>query len=90
MSDKPDIPVEEIKELFDAMTEKFPNLLRQLRSTLFSAEAGEELGKAVGAFYKELIDSGIPAEDALAMAKSYIGSLQSVLEQARWSGRHDS
>ncbi len=60
------------------------------RGTLFSAEAGQELGRAVGAFYKELVDSGIPADEALAMAKSYIGSLQGVLEQAKWIGQKGS
>jgi hypothetical protein len=84
MADKPEIPVDEIKGLFDAVTDKLPALLHQLRSTLFSAEAGQELGRAVGAFYKELVDNGIPAQDALDMAKSYIGSLQSILEQGKW------
>jgi hypothetical protein len=90
MSDRHDIPVEEIKELLDAVTEKVPGLLKELKATIFSADAGQELGKAVGAFYKELVDSGIPAEDALTMAKSYIGSLQGVMEQARWGNRHGS
>jgi len=85
-----DIPVEDIKELLDAVAEKIPNLLNQLKATLFSAEAGQELGKAVGAFYKELVDSGIPTEDALAMARSYIGSLQGVLEQAKWASHKES
>jgi len=90
MAHDSDIPVEDIKELMDALTEKLPNLLNQLRGALFSAEAGQDLGRAVGAFYKELVDSGIPVEDALAMAKSYIGSLQSVLEQSKWSAHKDS
>jgi hypothetical protein len=84
-----EIPVQDIKELLQAVTDKVPALLTQLRNTLFSAEAGQELGRAVGAFYKELVDSGIPAEDALAMAKGYINSLQSVMEQAKWSGKHE-
>ncbi len=90
MSEKHDIPVEEIKQLLDAVAEKVPNLVNQLKATLFSAEAGQQLGQAVGAFYKELVDSGIPAEDALTMAKSYIGSLQGVLEQAKWSAHKES
>ena len=86
MNENHDIPVEEIKEILDALAEKVPNLLNQLKATLFSAEAGQELGRAVGAFYKELVDSGIPAEEALQMAKSYIGSLQGILDKARTQG----
>ena len=90
MAHDKDIPVEDIRELMDVVTEKLPGLLNQLRSTLFSAEAGQDLGRAVGAFYKELVDSGIPVEDALEMAKSYIGSLQSMMEQTKWSGHKAS
>ena len=90
MAHDKDIPVQEIRELMDVVTEKLPGLLNQLRSALFSAEAGQDLGRAVGAFYKELVDSGIPVEDALEMAKSYIGSLQSVLEQTKWGGHKAS
>jgi len=90
MPDDDDIPVEQISQLLDAVSEKIPKLVSQLRATLFSAEAGQDLGKAVGAFYKELVDSGIPAEDALAMAKSYIGSLQSLMEDAKSAARTGS
>jgi len=73
----------DVKEILDAVSEKIPGIMHGLRDTLFSEEAGRELGKAVGAFYKELVDSSIPPEEALAMAKSYIGSLQSVLSQTK-------
>ena len=42
----------------------------------------------MGAFYRELVESGIPADEALAMAKSYIGSLEGVLNQAKMGGHH--
>ena len=81
MSD--DMPHEEIGQLLEVVTEKLPQLLTQLRATLFSADAGREMGQAVGSFYKELIDSGIPEEEALSMAKSYIGSIQGLLNQRK-------
>jgi len=34
------------------------------------------MGQAVGGFYKELIESGIPAEDALKMTKDYMLSIK--------------
>jgi uncharacterized protein YejL (UPF0352 family) len=85
MSENHDIPVKEISELLDTVADKIPRLLNQLKATLYSAEAGAELGKAVGAFYKELVASGIPEQEALAMAKDYVNSLQSVLNQAKIS-----
>lgn len=83
MSHHEDIPVQEISQLLDVVSEKIPTLVRELKSSLFSAEAGQELGKAVGAFYKELVAAGIPEGQALDMAKSYIGSLQGMMNQLK-------
>jgi hypothetical protein len=83
MSEGHDIPVKEIGELLDTVADKIPRLVEQLKATLFSAEAGAELGRAVGAFYKELVASGIPEQEALAMAKDYVGSLQNVMSQLK-------
>jgi len=73
----------EVAEILDVVAEKVPALLSELRTTLFSAEAGQEMGKAGGAFYRQLVESGIPEGEALAMAKSYIGSLQSLMDHAK-------
>jgi len=78
-----DSGAEEVGRILEVVTEKVPQLLTQLRATLFSADAGREMGQAVGSFYKELIDSGIPEEEALSMAKSYIGSIQGLLNQMK-------
>lgn len=73
-----DIPVKEISELLDEVSGKMPKLLTGVIDTLYSAESGKKMGQAVGNLYKELIDSGIPKEDALNMARDYLTSLQSV------------
>ena len=73
---------QEVKEILEVVADKIPALINQLRQALFSAEAGQELGKAVGSFYKELVANGIPEAEALEMAKSYVGSLHNVLQQA--------
>ena len=77
----------EVKEILEVVADKVPHLLTQLRNTLFSADAGRELGQAVGAFYKELIENGIPADEALKMAKDYISTLQGVLSHAKLGGK---
>ena len=72
------IPVKEIGELLDEVSGKVPKLINGLMDTIYSAEAGKKMGKSVGNLYKELIDSGIPKEDALKMARDYMLSLKDI------------
>jgi hypothetical protein len=74
-----EIPTKEIGELLDSVSTKVPLLITNLLDTIYSPEAGKKMGQAVGSLYKELVDSGIPAEDALAMAKEYMISMKSML-----------
>lgn len=74
-----DIPVKEITELLDAVGQKVPKLISDLLGTLFSEQAGTQLGKSVGLFYRELVNNGIPEAEALAMAKAYMSSLANAL-----------
>lgn len=71
-----------IGALLDMVTTKVPALLTSLRSTLYSPQAGEEIGRGVGALYKELVAAGIPEQEALRMAREYLGSLQEVLRSS--------
>ncbi|AUS98200.1 hypothetical protein CDQ84_09290 [Clostridium thermosuccinogenes] len=70
--------VKELGEVLDAISEKAPILITKLMDTLYSAEAGKKMGQAVGSLYKELVDSGIPQEEALQMAKDYMLSLKDI------------
>jgi len=72
------IPVKEISELLDEVSGKMPKLLTGVIDAYYSAESGKKMGQAAGSLYKELIDSGIPKEDALNMARDYLASLQSI------------
>lgn len=73
-----DIPVKEISELLDEVSGKMPKLISGFMETLYSAEAGKKIGQAVGCFYKELLDSGIPQDAALKMAKDYMISIKEI------------
>ena len=64
-----------IREILDAVSDKVPRLIKELMGSLYSKDAGTNMGQSVGAFYKELVESGIPAADALGMAKVYLFSL---------------
>lgn len=71
-----DIPVKEIGELLDTVSGKLPKMISGLLDTMYSAEAGKKMGQAVGGFYKELTESGIPSEEALKMARDYMLSIK--------------
>jgi hypothetical protein len=51
---------EEVARLLDKIADKIPALLKGLRDVVYSAEAGEQFGKAVGAFYSEADQAGHP------------------------------
>ncbi|MCF6460328.1 hypothetical protein [Clostridium sp. Cult3] len=70
--------VKELAEILDTITDKIPQLITGVVNTLYSAEAGKNIGQAVGSLYKELVDSGIPEEAALDMAKSYMLSMKDI------------
>ena len=61
----------ELKEVLDVVSEKVPQLIKDVMGSVFSKEAGQGSGAAVGSYYKELVDAGIPQEVAVDMAKDY-------------------
>lgn len=80
-----DIPTKEIGELLEVVSQKVPKLVNELLRTLYSEEAGSQMGKAVGSFYKELVDNGIAPDEALAMAKDYMNTLKAVATNMKGS-----
>lgn len=78
-----EIPTKEIAELLDEVSVKLPKLINGLVGSLYSADAGKNIGQAVGALYKELVEQGIPKEDALKMARDYMESLKDVTKNFR-------
>ncbi len=70
---------EKIAKILDAVADKIPALLRAIRDTVYSKEAGEHFGEAVGAFYRKLVEQGIPQEQALEMARGYMISLRDLV-----------
>jgi len=63
---------EEVGAILQVVSKELPSLIKGLVSAVFSEEAGREMGKAAGAFYKELKDSGMPDEIATRMTENYI------------------
>jgi len=64
--------VQEIGAILETVSEKMPALIKSLINTMYSEEAGAQMGKAVGNMYKELIDAGMDKADAMTLVKEYI------------------
>jgi len=62
---------EEVKEILSVVSTEIPTLIKNILSSVFSEEAGRNMGKAAAAFYKELKESGIPDETAIRMTEDY-------------------
>jgi hypothetical protein len=63
---------EEVERIFRALSSQIPALIKGVIASVFSEEAGREMGRAAGAFYKSLIESGIPEQTALKMTENYL------------------
>ncbi len=63
--------VEELREVLGTVSEMVPNLIKGIIGSIFSAEAGKNMGAAVASFYKELKASGLPDEVSLKMTEDY-------------------
>lgn len=68
--------VNELENVLGVVAEKIPEVIRAIRGSFFSAEAGSDLGEAVGNFYKALVDKGIPPEKALELATDYLNTFK--------------
>ncbi|NLY88880.1 MAG: hypothetical protein GX085_04590 [Firmicutes bacterium] len=87
-----EIPVKEIGELLEMVSAKVPNLLKEIMATFYSEEAANNMGAAVGTFYKKLLDSGINQEDAMKMTHDYMNTLKNLIPQdfAKFEGNFHS
>ena len=76
---------EEIKEILGVVSKEIPALIKGIIGSVFSEEAGKDMGRAAAAFYRELKEGGMPEETAVRMTKNYVGvftSLGDVLKGA--------
>jgi len=91
MSERPEkkkhgMEAEEIKEVLGAVSTEVPGLIKSIIASVFSEEAGKNMGKAAAAFYKELKDSGMPDAVAVKMTEDYISVFTSLGDMLRKAG----
>lgn len=77
-----EIPVKEIGEMLDLVAEKLPNLIREMYQILYSEEGAVTMSKAVGTFYKNLVEAGMDKRDALYLTQEYMGTLKALTKQS--------
>jgi hypothetical protein len=70
--------VEELKEVLSVVSKELPSLIKSIIASVFSEEAGRDMGKAAAAFYKELKEAGIPEETAVKMTENYVSVFTSL------------
>lgn len=63
---------EEVKAILEVVSKEVPGLIKGIMGSVFSEQAGRDMGKAAGAFYKELKESGVPDEVAVKMTEDYM------------------
>ena len=84
---------ENIREILGVVSSEVPGMIKSILSSVFSEEAGRNMGKAAAAYYKELKDGGLPEQVAVKMTEEYmrtftsLGDMLKSVGKGRWS--HD-
>ncbi len=72
--------VEELREVLSVVSKEVPALIRGIINSVFSEEAGRDMGRAAASFYNELKEAGMPEEVAVKMTENYISTFTSLGE----------
>ena len=78
---------EELKEILGVVSSEIPALIKSLLSSVFSEEAGRNMGKAAAAYYKELKNGGLPDQVAVKLTEDYMRTFTSIGDMLRSAGR---
>lgn len=81
--------MKEIAELLEITSKKIPELINGIIQSFYSQEAATNIGKAVGSLYKELVESGIPQDVAMNMAKDYMFSLKDMMKSMSFQNKKE-
>lgn len=84
------VEAENIREILSVVSSEVPALIKSLLASVFSEEAGRNMGKAAAAYYKELKQGGMPEEVAVKMTQDYMRTFTSLGDMLRSSGRGKS
>ena len=66
---------ETIKEMLDIVSDKIPELLKELSAVLYSPQQAKQFGMSAATFYKELRAAGMTDEQAFMLTNQYMSTL---------------
>jgi hypothetical protein len=69
---------ENVKELLSVVSTEIPTMIKSIMTSVFSEEAGRNMGKAAAAYYKELKTGGLPDEVAVKLTQEYMQTFTSI------------
>lgn len=78
---------ENIKEILGVVSSEIPAMIKSILSSVFSEEAGRNMGKAAAAYYKELKDGGLPEQVAVKMTEEYMRTFTGLGDMLRSVGK---
>jgi hypothetical protein len=78
---------ENIKEILGVVSSEIPTMIKSILSSVFSEEAGRNMGKAAAAYYKELKDGGLPEQVAVKMTEEYMRTFTSLGDMLKSAGK---
>ena len=82
-----EVDPENIKEILSVVSSEIPALIKSVLTSVFSEEAGRNMGKAAAAYYKELKEGGLPEQVAVKMTEEYMRTFTSIGEMLRSAGK---
>src|SRR5512136_2536170 len=77
---------EELKEVLSVVSAEVPSMIKNILSSVFSEEAGKNMGKAAAAYYKELKNGGLPEQVAVKMTEDYMKTFTSIGDMLKGGG----
>jgi hypothetical protein len=77
---------ENVKELLSVVSTEIPTMIKSIMSSVFSEEAGRNMGKAAAAYYKELKTGGLPDEVAVKLTQEYMQTFTNIGQLFRNAG----
>lgn len=82
---------ENIREILDAVGDRVPRMMKNIMGSIYTPEVGADMGRSVGAYYKELIAAGLPEKAALRMTRDFAFNMKGMMrgmDMGERQGRH--
>ncbi len=75
-----------MKELFSLFSSEVPEMIKRIMNSVFSEEAGKNMGKAASAYYNQLKSGGLPDEVATQLTVEYMRTFTSLGDMLKNAG----